>query len=127
MDTQLKGKKGLITGGSSGIGQAIAEALADEGVDVAVASRRPDSQVVDELKAKGVNAYGIQADVSDRESVRQMVAESVAKLGGLDLYVNNAARAIHQPVTQIEAVRTTSTLSNWLARRSHRIVRMSIL
>ena len=103
METKLSGKKALVTGGFSGIGLSIATALAGEGADVAVASRHPDPGVVADLESYGVRAVGIAADVSQQASVRKMVEESVDALGGLDLYVNNAARAIHQSVTEIDA------------------------
>lgn len=103
LDTQLSGKNALITGGTSGIGLAIAQALADEGANVAVASRNLDHQVVADLESRGVQAIGLVADVSQEASVRQMIDKSIESLGGLDLYVNNAASAIHQPVTEIDS------------------------
>ncbi len=102
LNTELRGKRALVTGGTSGIGLAIAQALADEGADVAVASRNPVPEVVTDLESRGVRATGLVADVSKETSVRKMIDESIDTLGGLDLYVNNAARTIHQPVTQID-------------------------
>lgn len=102
MDAKLRGKKALVTGGSSGIGLAISLALADEGVDVAIASRTPEKSAVSQLESRGVRALGIAADVSQPGDVRRMVNDCVRDLGGLDLYISNAARAIHQPVTGID-------------------------
>lgn len=102
LDTKLRGKKALVTGGTSGIGLAIAQALADEGADVAVASRHLAPAVVTDLESRGVRAVGLVADVSQEASVRQMIDESTEALGGLDLYINNAARALHQPLTKID-------------------------
>jgi NAD(P)-dependent dehydrogenase (short-subunit alcohol dehydrogenase family) len=102
MDAKLNGKTALVTGGTSGIGLAVAQALADEGVHVAVVSQHPDPAVVDDLKSRGVAACAIEADLSREPEVRRMFDEAVRQLGGVDLYVNNAARAVHQPVTRID-------------------------
>jgi len=108
MDSGLRGKTALITGGGSGIGRAIALALAAEGVNVAIASRHPAEEVRYEIAAFGVQALRIQADVSDEAQVIGMVEQTIAHFGHLDLYVNNAAMARHQPVTKI-------TTDAWLA------------
>ncbi len=101
MDAKLKDKTALITGGSSGIGRQIALSLAEEGVHIAFASRNPSPQVLDELRARGVRAMSIAADVSREADVVRMVHQAVKEFGRLDLYVNNAAMAEHQPVTKI--------------------------
>jgi NAD(P)-dependent dehydrogenase (short-subunit alcohol dehydrogenase family) len=103
MDAQLAGKTALITGGTSGIGLAIAHALAVEGVDVAIASRTLDPQVDEDLRRHGVRIVSIRADVSREHQVVRMVAEAIDAFGYLDLYVNNAACAIHQRLTQIDS------------------------
>jgi len=95
MDFELAGKTALITGGSSGIGKAIARLLAQEGVDVAIAART-ESRLVDaarELTADtGRRVVPIVADTRDTASVTSMVGQAVAKLGSVDILVNNAAR-----------------------------------
>ena len=103
MDTGLRGKTALITGGGSGIGRAIALALAAEGVDVAIASRKPDPKTVSEIESHGVKAVAIKADVSSEQQVVRMVQEAIRTLGRLDLYVNNAAWAWHEPITRLTA------------------------
>jgi len=102
MDTGLRGKTALITGGSSGIGHGIAQVLASEGAEVAVASRNPDQAVVDQLKSQGSNALGIAADVTCESDVVAMFRQAIDAFGHLDLFINNAARAIHKPVTQVD-------------------------
>jgi NAD(P)-dependent dehydrogenase (short-subunit alcohol dehydrogenase family) len=101
MDAKLKDKTALITGGTSGIGRQIALSLADEGVHVALASRNRSTEVVEEVRARGVRAIWIAADVSREADVVSMVAQTIKELGQLNLYVNNAATAEHQPVTKI--------------------------
>ncbi len=91
MDTGLKGKKALISGGGTGIGFAIAKKLADEAVDVAIVNRNDYPSSTTELKSRGVRVIGICADVSKEEEVVRMVREAIEGLGGLDLYVNNVA------------------------------------
>ena len=103
----LKGKVALITGGGSGIGRAIALALAREGAHIAVASRNPSPQTIQEIEDLGVRALSLSADVSDEAQVARMVEQTIEGLGDLDLYVNNAAGTWHQPVTKIST-------ENWL-------------
>ena len=103
MNAQLDGKTALVTGGTSGIGLAIAQALIAEGARVAVASRNPESQAVEQLNRVGAGrTLAIAADVSREEDVVRMVETVVRDFGRLDLYVNNAAQARHQPITQID-------------------------
>ena len=89
----LSGKVALVTGGSRGIGAAIAKALADEGADVAVsygASADKAKQVVKELEAKGVRAAAFKADQADAAAVEALVKSVAKHFGRLDILVNNA-------------------------------------
>jgi clavulanate-9-aldehyde reductase len=92
MADRLAGRVALVTGASSGIGRAVAVALAREGADVAVAARRTDRLDVlrGELQELGARALVLELDVSDEAACRAAVARTVAELGGLDLLVNNA-------------------------------------
>lgn len=92
--SELIGKRALVTGGSRGIGAAIAIALADKGADVALtyagaADRAAD--VVKAIEAKGRKGLAIQADSRDPAAVKRSVEATVQALGGLDILVNNAA------------------------------------
>lgn len=95
MDLQLNGKRALVTGGSKGIGKAIALQLAREGCDVAIAARNPDeveaaaAEIVGQAKRKVV---GLVVDTSDDASVRALIEQTVAALGGIDILVNAAAK-----------------------------------
>jgi NAD(P)-dependent dehydrogenase (short-subunit alcohol dehydrogenase family) len=115
MDAQLKGKTALVTGGTSGIGFHIALALAGEGVDVAIAARRPDARAVEALERRGTRVLAIQADVSQEAGVVGMVGQALEAFGHLDLYVNNAATARHQPLTRISAGDWQATVDTNLA------------
>lgn len=93
MDMQLKGKKAIITGGTRGIGRAIAETLATEGADVAICARNADqvAEAVAALSAKGVKAYGEAVDIADETGFKAWIAKAAGQLGGLDMLVNNAS------------------------------------
>ncbi|HST16347.1 MAG TPA: SDR family oxidoreductase [Gaiellaceae bacterium] len=87
----LEGRRGLVTGGSKGLGEAIARELVDEGARVAICSRNEQ-----EVTATGEEigaAYAQAADVTDAEQVRDFVARSAEALGGIDFLVNNAGGA----------------------------------
>lgn len=89
----LKGKSALVTGASRGIGRAIAIELARQGANVAVnyaGSADKAEEVVNELKAFGVSAFKVQADVADETSVKEMIKQVIDAFGSLDILVNNA-------------------------------------
>lgn len=93
---RLKGRKALITGGDSGMGRAAAIAYAREGADVAInyyPTEEPDAQeVIALLKAEGVKAIAIPGDLREETFCKQLVADALSGLGGLDIVVCNAAR-----------------------------------
>jgi NAD(P)-dependent dehydrogenase (short-subunit alcohol dehydrogenase family) len=89
----LTGKRALVTGGSRGIGAAIAKALAAEGADVAITYEKSEdraAEVVRSIVALGRNSIAIPADNASVEAVQASVEKTVAELGGLDILVNNA-------------------------------------
>ena len=105
MDLQLTGKRALVSGGSKGIGLAIARALLAEGVAVAISARGEEvADVAAALAAEtGGVVVGVRADTRDDASVRAAVAEVVARLGGLDILVNTAAAPwIHGRLPSLE-------------------------
>ncbi|RAM46624.1 3-oxoacyl-[acyl-carrier-protein] reductase [Staphylococcus aureus] len=86
-------KSALATGASRGIGRSIALQLAEEGYNVAVnyaGSKEKAEAVVEEIKAKGVDSFAIQANVADADEVKAMIKEVVSQFGSLDVLVNNA-------------------------------------
>lgn len=90
---ELEGHKALVTGGSRGIGRAIAIELARRGADVVINYNRsegPALEVVAEIEALGRKGFALQADVSDFTQAGALVKGAVAALGGLNILVNNA-------------------------------------
>lgn len=112
--TSLSGKNALVTGGSRGIGAAIARKLAKGGANVAlsyVASADKAEALVKELQATGVKAFAFKADQGDAGQVAKLVKDAAKALGGLDILVNNAG--VSQPedkagVARLWAVNVTA-------------------
>jgi NAD(P)-dependent dehydrogenase (short-subunit alcohol dehydrogenase family) len=92
---ELDGKAAIVTGGSRGIGRAIALALAEAGADVALAARDPEhlDGTAKEVEALGRRALAVPTDVTDGEQVGALVERTVSELGRLDILVNNAGGA----------------------------------
>lgn len=93
MDLKLNGKNAIITGGSRGVGRAIALGLAAEGVNVVVTARKSSKElleVVEEAKSMGVKAYPLGVNMNNADDVQVMMKEAEALLGDLDILINNA-------------------------------------
>ncbi|EKU74681.1 MULTISPECIES: 2-dehydro-3-deoxy-D-gluconate 5-dehydrogenase KduD [Sphingobium] len=86
----LTGKVAIVTGANTGIGQAIALSLAAAGADIAAVGRTPAEETVEKVRALGRKAEIVSADLSSIEPVQRVVDETIAKLGGLDILINNA-------------------------------------
>jgi len=108
MDLRLKGKRAVVTGGSRGIGKAIARALAEEGVEVVIAARGREAleAAAAALAAEtGVRVVPVTVDAGDDASVNALIETAIRTLGGVDILVNNAATPGGAgPVARIEDV-----------------------
>lgn len=93
MDLGLKGCNALVTGGSKGIGLAIAELFADEGANVAICARNADevAGVAASLTARGIKALGKSVDVGDPVALKAWVEDAASELGGIDILVCNVS------------------------------------
>jgi len=91
----LKNKRAIITGGSRGLGKAIAMAFAKEGIDIAITGRNEESlkKTVHELENLGVKAIYAVFDVGNYEDVKKGISQIMAQLGSVDILVNNAGTA----------------------------------
>jgi 3-oxoacyl-[acyl-carrier protein] reductase len=148
MAKPLTGKVALVTGGSRGIGAAIARTLANDGADVAISySASPDKAklVVEELLAKGVRAHAFKADQANTKEVEALVKSVVERFGHLDILVNNAGvfatGQVHDRANNLAelerlfainvggvaaAVRTAAPLMEKGGRASSRLARWSV-
>ena len=101
-DIELAGKRILLTGASSGIGEAAAEKFAARGATVIAVARRQEllDALVDRITAKGGNARAHAVDLSDLDAVDGLVADVEQDLGGVDILINNAGRSIRRPLAE---------------------------
>jgi glucose 1-dehydrogenase len=105
----LRGQKALVTGASSGIGLAIAQALGEAGADVVVnfiAGEDQAEALAQGIRAKGVRALALRADVSDEAQVQAMFKTMIEQLGTIDILVNNAGLQVDAPLHEM-------TLAQW--------------
>ena len=103
MDFQLKDKVAFVTGGSRGIGRAIALMLAGQGMNVAICGRTQESldETAADLQALGVDAWTFQTDVSRLEDVEHFVAGAIEAAGRVDILVNNAVTSSTAPFDEL--------------------------
>jgi NAD(P)-dependent dehydrogenase (short-subunit alcohol dehydrogenase family) len=98
----LRGKRVVLTGASSGIGEAAAELFADEGATVVVVARRQDllEAVAQRITARGGSAFALPCNLSDLAAVDDLVKTVEDRIGGVDILVNNAGRSIRRPLAE---------------------------
>ena len=97
MDLGLGGLNAIVTGGTKGIGRAIAETLSDEGANVAICARNADqvAETVKALEAKGVRAFGQVVDIADGPVLQGFIRKAGETLGGIDVLVSNASALVN--------------------------------
>jgi 2-deoxy-D-gluconate 3-dehydrogenase len=104
-ELRLDGKVAVVTGGSKGIGRAIALEFAQAGADVAIAARNADDleRTAKEIEATGRRALAVPTDVSDADALKNLIDSAVDSFGGFDIWVNNAGAAPF--LSSIDAIR----------------------
>ena len=110
---QLKGKTAIVTGAARGIGKAIATALAREGATVVVVDLNADGaeQAAAEMRQAGFAASGVQADVTQKQSVDRLVQETLSRTGRIDILVNNAGVVSNTPILDLSEEEWDRTLA----------------
>ncbi len=105
VDLSLDGKIAVVTGGSKGIGRAIALAFAEHGADVAIAARGLEALTAtqEEIEATGRRCLVVQADMASDADLERLYTETVATLGGVDILVNNAAMGAPSSLSKTDA------------------------
>jgi NAD(P)-dependent dehydrogenase (short-subunit alcohol dehydrogenase family) len=105
MERTLKGRVAIVTGASSGIGEATVRELASRGAAVVLASRATEKleALEREISASGGSALAVKTDVSDKDSVEAMVGKAVEAFGSLDVLINNAGLGLSGRVAQLRA------------------------
>ncbi len=95
MDLALTGRRAVVTGGSKGLGRAIARDLVAESVDIAICARGGDelTDAAEELRRSGRTVHAEVADVTQEEDIRSFISSAAQALGGIDILVNNAGAA----------------------------------
>ena len=98
LDDAVDGRIALITGGSSGIGEAAAKKIAEAGGEVVLVARTPENleKVADEIRSNGGTAHVYPCDLADMDAIAAMADKVLADLGGVDILINNAGRSIRR-------------------------------
>jgi NAD(P)-dependent dehydrogenase (short-subunit alcohol dehydrogenase family) len=101
----LAERAALVTGGSSGIGLAIARALGDDGYGVTIAARRPDKleAAAEELRSAGIDVHSVPANMTQEDAIVSVIAGHRERFGRLDVLVNNAGVGIGEPMAEISS------------------------
>jgi NAD(P)-dependent dehydrogenase (short-subunit alcohol dehydrogenase family) len=109
----MQGRAALVTGGSSGIGLAIARMLGQAGYGLTVSARRPDKleEAVKTLTDDGLDAHAVAANMGDEEGVKQVVEAHRERFGRLDVLINNAGVGIAGPIAEHETKRLDMQLN----------------
>ncbi|MFI5780715.1 SDR family NAD(P)-dependent oxidoreductase [Nocardia sp. NPDC051570] len=99
----LEGRTAIVTGGTRGIGFALAEGLALAGADIVVASRKAEAcaRAAERLQESGATALGVPTHLGDRDAIAALVDTTVDRFGGIDIIINNAATALTQPLGEL--------------------------
>ena len=121
----LSGKSAIVTGGSRGIGRAIATRLAEQGADVCVSYKGNEAaanEVVAAIEGKGRRAIAVQADASDQEAANGLIKTALEEFGKIDVLVNNAGLNRDDLIMRMKPEDWSIVLDGFHSRNRHLIV-----
>src|SRR3954452_1190160 len=100
----MEGRAALVTGGSSGIGLAIARALGEDGYGITLSARRPDKlqDAAKELADAGIDVHGVPANMAKEEDIQALAAADKERFGRMDVLINNAGVGIGAAIADAE-------------------------
>ncbi|MFW6199271.1 MAG: SDR family oxidoreductase [Gemmatimonadota bacterium] len=110
---RLDGRTAIVTGGGRGLGEYMAEALAEAGADVVLCSRKVEAceEVAEELREMGVGALAMRCDVTQEDDVKEVVSATVEEFGGVDILVNNSGTSWGAPAEEMPADKVDKVLA----------------
>jgi len=110
---RLDGKTAIVTGGGRGLGEYMAEGLAEAGANVVLCSRKVEAcqEVADEIRELGVGALAMRCDVTDEDEVEEVVSASIDEFGGVDILINNSGTSWGAPAEKMPADKIDKVLA----------------
>ncbi|MDX1567594.1 MAG: SDR family oxidoreductase [Longimicrobiales bacterium] len=110
---RIDGKTAIVTGGGRGLGEYMAEALAEAGANVVLCSRKVEAcqEVADEIRELGVGALAMRCDVTEEDDIEEVVSTTIEEFGGVDILINNSGTSWGAPAEEMPADKVDKVLA----------------